>query len=83
MSPLTVVPGEIKVVLPDAEFVTTASFGLRMMALFFPVILSLIIVSDFGCVIFGSLFYYHHRGGVTQCIAPLPCYNPRFIEPEG
>jgi hypothetical protein len=83
MSPLTVVPGEIKVVLPDAEFVTTASFGLRMMALFFPVILFLIIVSDFGCVIFGSLLYYHHRGSVTQRIAPLPCQDHRLIQTEG
>ena len=83
MSPLTVVPGEIKVVLPDAEFVTTASFGLRMMALFFPVILSLIIVSYFGCVFLGSLIYHHHRGGVTQCIAPLRCDDHRLFQPEG
>ena len=83
MSPLTVVPGEIKVVLPDAEFVTTASFGLRMMALFFPVILSLIIVSYFGYVILGSLTYHHHGSGVTQWIAPLPCHYHRLNQAEG
>ena len=83
MSPLTVVPGEIKVVLPDAEFVTTASFGLRMMALRFPVVLSLIIVSYFGCAILGSLFYHHHDSGVTQCIAALPCHDHRLIQSEG
>ena len=82
MSPLTVVPGEIKVVLP-AELVTTASFALRVIALFFPKILSLIIVSFFGRVLLGSPLRHHRGGGVTQCIAPLPCYDPRFIEPEG
>ena len=55
MSPRIEVPGEINVVLPDAELLTTVSLRFRFLPLFWLGIMSLIIALFVGRISLGLL----------------------------